>query len=97
MSDNSQDPIISVCVDFCNRFSPCSEEEADEIFTIGRLRDEFSAWPPPFPDAIDPLPLYIQTLEKNGFSVRQTYSSGPAITCKYKVKDENVQTDRTES
>lgn len=75
---------MSVVVDFCRRFEPCSEAEADEIFTVGRLRDEFSAWLPPGIEAPDPMRGYLLTLEENGFHVHHTFSSGPAITVKYK-------------
>lgn len=79
---------MSVIADFCNKFKPCEESEADEVFTIGRLRDEFAAWVQFGSDNDDPLVGYIKTLEANGFCIRKTYGSGPAILVKYKENDE---------
>ena len=77
--------VTAIVVDWCNRFEPCTEENADLIFPIGRLRDEFAAWGyQPGYDTDDPLAPYLKSLEQNGFRVQQTFGSGPAILCKFK-------------
>lgn len=79
----------SVVAHWCELFEPCaSEEQADAIYTIGRLRDEFGAWMMFGSQADDPLIPYLQQLELNGFRVIHTFGAGPAILCKYKEKNE---------
>lgn len=82
-----------VIVDWCNKYEPCTEAEADVIFSIGRLRDEFAAWGfQPGYETDDPLIPYIKALAKNGFHVQQTYGAGPAIVCKHKQNQMDFNT-----
>lgn len=68
---------------FVRNFLPTeNEKEADEYFTIGRLRDEFCAWPLFGSNADDPLIAYMNALAANGFHPTRTVSSGPCILCK---------------
>lgn len=65
---------------FCDTYrDACREEDADEVFTVRRLREYFSAWP--LPKSPDPLPPYINELEKRGFSMQTCWDGQPAVLC----------------
>jgi len=78
--------VNTVVAAFVNEFVPVfSEEEAEEYFTIGRLRDEFCAWVMFGTGADDPLVPYMNALAANGFTPTRTVASGPCILCKRKI------------
>lgn len=54
---------------FTDTYRPVSREEnAEELFTVRRLRDYFQAWP--VPKMPDPLPPYLIELERRGFAMQ---------------------------
>lgn len=65
---------------FADAFRPSvMEEEAEEVFTVGRIREYFQAWP--IPAMPDPLPPYLDELEARGFLMRTGFDGQPAIFC----------------
>lgn len=56
-----------------------NEEECEEIFNIRRLRSYFQAWP--LPKMLDPLPPYLEELERRGYGFVNTFDGNPAILC----------------
>lgn len=73
---------------FTDTYKPVPMEEcADEIFPVRRLRDYFQAWP--VPKMPDPLPPYLNELEKRGYPMQTGYDGLPALFCvRWKVKGE---------
>ncbi len=64
---------------FCDNYSLATcEEYADEVFSLHRLRSYFGAFivNPKLPD---PLPPYLDELEKRGFALQTTYDERPAL------------------
>ena len=52
---------------FTDNYSPVMrEEDAGVIFTVAKLREYFNAWPAP--KMPDPLPPYLNELERRGFA-----------------------------
>ena len=86
---------------FRNTFEAVSSEHlAQEIFTIGRLREYFQAWI--IPKMPDPLPIYIEELDYMGFPMRTSFDGSPCIMVRYRgaveVRAEEVEsTDATPS
>ena len=70
-----------------------SEHLAQEIFTMGRLREYFQAWI--IPKMPDPLPIYIEELEYMGFPMRTSFDGSPCIMVRYRgaveVRAEEVE------
>lgn len=65
---------------FTDTYRPVSREEnAEELFTVRRLRDYFQAWP--VPKMPDPLPPYLIELERRGFAMQTGYDGYPALFC----------------
>lgn len=65
---------------FSNSYKPVPDEElADELFTVRRIREYFNAWP--IPKMPDPLPPYLEELEKQGFLMQTSYDGSPCIFC----------------
>ena len=70
--------IMTIVDAFVNTFSPVmSEDEADDYFTVAKLREYFNAWP--VPKMPDPLPPYIKELGERGFLMITGYDGRPAI------------------
>lgn len=68
---------------FRNTFEAVSSEHlAQEIFTIGRLREYFQAWI--IPKMPDPLPIYIEELDYLGFPMRSSFDGSPCIMVRYR-------------
>ena len=79
---------------FRNTFEAVSSEHlAQEIFTIGRLREYFQAWI--IPKMPDPLPIYIEELDYMGFPMRTSFDGSPCIMVRYRgateVRAEEVE------
>lgn len=63
---------------FVEQYSPAPREAmATEVFTDARLRVFFQAYP--ILGLGDPLQLYIESLEANGFRMRVSLSGEPAL------------------
>ena len=73
---------------FCDTYKPVIREEyAEEIFTVRRIREYFQAWP--VPKMPDPLPPYMEELEKRGFAMQTSYEGSPALFCvRWQVRGE---------
>lgn len=69
------------CQSFNENYCPVSDIlKADLIFTEGKLRETFGAWPTFGKNATDPLPMLISQLADYGFSQRTIPGiSGPVI------------------
>lgn len=73
-------PMLSA---FRNAYDAVSSEHlAQEIFTMGRLREYFQAWI--IPKMPDPLPIYIEELEYMGFPMRTSFDGSPCIMVRYR-------------
>ena len=71
-------PIMGLVDSFCDTYKAVRyEDEADEVFTISRIREYFSAWP--IPKMPDPLGCYLEELERRGFVAQTTFDGQPAI------------------
>lgn len=65
---------------FCNTYKPCNSEViADEIFTLGRLRDYFKCYAILDPRWVDIFPKYLDALSEQGYKVQTSFSGEPAI------------------
>jgi hypothetical protein len=89
--DNTQAPKVtiddyinrSLVVAFCSEYLPSDIRTADgEVFNEIRLRKYFHAYTISLGD---PLVIYIQSLEKNGFTMRTDITGQPVIFVKRKV------------
>lgn len=68
---------------FRNTYEAVSSEHlAQEIFTMGRLREYFQAWI--IPKMPDPLPTYIEELDYMGFPMRTSFDGSPCIMVRYR-------------
>lgn len=81
---------------FNNTYEPVSSEHlAQEVFTIGRLREYFQAWI--IPKMPDPLPLYIEELDYMGFPMRTSFDGSPCILVRYRgaveIRPEEVKAE----
>ena len=71
-------PVSAIVDAFVNTFSPVmSEDEADDCFTVAKLREYFNAWP--IPKMPDPLPPYVKELAERGYLMITGYDGRPAI------------------
>lgn len=69
---------------FCTTYVPVEVESADcEVFNDARLRKYFQAWPR---NIGDPLNVYLDMLERNGFRMRTSVQGEPAIFCRRKTE-----------
>lgn len=65
---------------FTDNYSPVMrEEDAGVIFTVAKLREYFNAWPAP--KMPDPLPPYLNELERRGFAMQTGYDGQPSLFC----------------
>ena len=65
---------------FTDNYSPVMrEEDAGVIFTVAKLREYFNAWP--VPKMPDPLPPYLNELERRGFAMQTGYDGQPSLFC----------------
>ena len=83
MEKESNEPIlvlIEPLIDcFVETYEPESNEyEADEVFTIGKLRTFFCAYDPR-PGFVDPIGEYLRILAENGFPLHVTSEGMPAL------------------
>ena len=83
MQNDSQGPVLIVIngmVDaFCEVYEPCDSEcAADEIFTIGRLREFFNAYQ--MIGMVDPLSEYLNMLAEQGYCLHMTSLGVPGLT-----------------
>lgn len=68
---------------FQNSFEPVGSEcVAEELFTIGRLREYFQAWV--IPKMPDPLPAYLEELDYMGFQMRVSFDGTPCVMVRYR-------------
>lgn len=68
---------------FQNAYEPVSSEHlAQELFSMGRLREYFQAWI--IPKMPDPLPVYIDELAYMGFPMRTSFDGTPCIMVRYR-------------
>ena len=76
---------VSAMLDaFVSTFSPAlKEEEADDFFTVAKLRQYFNAWP--IPKMPDPLPPYIKELGENGYVMLTGYDGRATIFVKKRI------------
>ena len=88
MERENQEPIL-VVIDqlvecFIGNYDPhFNENTADDVFTIGRLRNFFCAYDPK-PGFADPIGEYLRILGEQGFVLQVTYEGLPAIFVKKK-------------
>lgn len=80
---------------FTDTYKPVEREEyADELFPVRRLRDYFQAWP--VPKMPDPLPPYLNELEKRGYPMQTSYDGTPALFCvRWRVRGEVCTVEET--
>lgn len=88
METTEQGPVLIVIDQlveaFLDAYEPFDDEwHADEIFTLGKLRQFFSAFAPA-PGVVDPIKEYLDMLTANGFNMRVTCDGLPAIFVKRK-------------
>lgn len=74
----------SLLQSFVNTYTPCDDEsQADEVFTMGRLREYLQAFT--MPGTPDALPHYLSELKKQGYTVATSYGGDPAIFVCYNL------------
>lgn len=65
---------------FYDTFIPCDTERmADEVFTMGKLREYFQCYISVDPRWGDMLPEYLAALASKGYKLKTSYSGEPAI------------------
>lgn len=65
---------------FYETFLPCdSERMADEVFTMGKLREYFQCYVTVDPRWGDLLPEYLAALASKGYKMRTSYTGEPAV------------------
>jgi hypothetical protein len=67
---------------------------AQELFTMGRLREYFQAWI--VPRMPDPLPMYLDELSYLGYPMRTSFDGSPCIMVRYRGSVE-VQAEEVEA
>ena len=67
---------------------------AQELFTMGRLREYFQAWI--VPRMPDPLPMYLDELAYLGYPMRTSFDGSPCIMVRYRGSVE-VQAEEVEA
>lgn len=76
-------PTQALLESFRGTYEPVSSEHiAQELFTMGRLREYFQAWV--IPKMPDPLPVYIDELAYMGFPMRTSFDGSPCIMVRYR-------------
>lgn len=76
-------PTQALLRSFENTYEPVSSEHmAQELFTMGRLREYFQAWI--VPRMPDPLPMYLDELAYMGFPMRTSFDGSPCIMVRYR-------------
>lgn len=80
---------------FCDTYKPLpTEDQAEERFTMRKLREYFQAWP--LPKMPDPLPSYLEALEDKGYAMQTGYDGSPCIFCiRWKARGELCQAEET--
>ena len=72
---------------FCEAYSPCdSETLAEEVFTMGRLREYFGCYISVDPRWGDLLPSYLEKLDERGYKLRTSWMGEPAIFVTFKLR-----------
>lgn len=89
-------PTQALLRSFENTYEPVgSEHMAQELFTMGRLREYFQAWI--VPRMPDPLPMYLDELAYMGYPMRTSFDGSPCIMVRYRgsvdVQAEEVEED----
>ena len=87
-------PTQALLRSFENAYEPVSSEHlAQELFTMGRLREYFQAWI--VPRMPDPLPIYLDELAYMGYPMRTSFDGSPCIMVRYRgvmeVRAEEVE------
>lgn len=71
-------------VAFCQSYTPCDAEgDGVEVFNDARLRKYFQAFPR---NIGDPLNVYLDMLQCNGYVMRTSIQGEPAIFCRRKTE-----------
>ena len=88
MEKESNEPILVIIEPliecFTGNYDPCFDEyEADEVFTVGKLRTFFCCYDPK-PGFADPIGEYLRILSEEGFVLQITSEGLPAIFVKKK-------------
>lgn len=81
---------------FCDTYKPVpTEDMAEDLFTMRKLREYFQAWP--LPKMPDPLPPYLDELEQRGYAMQTGYDGTPSIFCiRWKARGEICQAEETD-
>ena len=88
-------PTQALLRSFENTYEPVSSEHmAQELFTMGRLREYFQAWI--VPRMPDPLPMYLDELAYLGYPMRTSFDGSPCIMVRYRGSVE-VQAEEVEA
>lgn len=102
---NNQPPAPKASMQLVDAFerayeSSNSEHTADEIFTIGRIREYFQAYI--LPKMPDPLNAYLEELECRGYRVTSSFDGSPVILVRNRIRyavemeDENNMKENVE-
>ena len=76
-------PTQALLRSFENTYEPVgSEHMAQELFTMGRLREYFQAWI--VPKMPDPLPMYLDELAYMGYPMRTSFDGSPCVMVRYR-------------
>lgn len=76
-------PTQALLRSFENTYEPVgSEHMAQELFTMGRLREYFQAWI--VPRMPDPLPMYLDELAYMGYPMKTSFDGSPCIMVRYR-------------
>ena len=76
-------PTQSLLDTFQNTYETVSSEHlAQELFTMGRLREYFQAWI--VPKMPDPLPAYLDELSYMGYPMHTGFDGSPCIMVRYR-------------
>lgn len=71
-------------VAFCQSYMPCDAEgDGVEVFNDARLRKYFQAFPR---NIGDPLNVYLDMLQRNGYVMQTSIQGEPAIFCRRKTE-----------
>lgn len=85
--DNSPKPSDELIESFCAAYTPCANEGmADEVFTIGKLREYFGCFMTVDPRWIDLLSFYLKDLERRGYRMMTSFMGEPAIFVTFNLK-----------
>lgn len=88
ISGNNQVPAPKPSMQLVDAFerayeSASSEHTADEVFTIGRIREYFQAYV--LPKMPDPLNAYLEELECRGYRVTSSFDGSPSILVRNRI------------